>query len=65
VLRAITDDLASLLTGPDVDLLRVCEHPDCVLIFLARNPRRRWCSTRNCGNRARAARHYGRHRTNA
>jgi predicted RNA-binding Zn ribbon-like protein len=61
VLRALALDVATLLTGPDADLVRTCEHPDCVLRFLARNRNRRWCSATNCGNRARVARHYARH----
>lgn len=56
-------DAARLLAGPDAKLVRTCEHPDCVLQFLARNPRRRWCSASVCGNRARVARHYSRTRS--
>lgn len=62
LLRAVAADVAALLTGPDHNRLRTCEHPQCVLVFLARNPRRRWCSAAGCGNRARVARHYSRHR---
>lgn len=64
LLHALAVDAVTILTGPDAKLLRVCEHPDCVLQFLARNPRRRWCSASVCGNRARVARYYVRHRTN-
>lgn len=41
--------------------LRACYAPGCVLYFTADHPRREWCSVA-CGNRARAARHYRRHR---
>lgn len=41
--------------------LRACLAPGCVLYFVKHHPRREWCSTA-CGNRARAARHYQRHR---
>jgi predicted RNA-binding Zn ribbon-like protein len=41
--------------------LRACLAPGCVLYFVKDHPRREWCSTA-CGNRARAARHYARHR---
>jgi len=58
---AVALDAVRLMTGPDAALVRTCEHPDCVLQFLARNPRRRWCSASVCGNRARVARHYARH----
>lgn len=39
--------------------LHACHGPGCVLLFVTRDARRRWCSA-GCGNRARAARHYGR-----
>lgn len=41
--------------------LRACRAPRCVLYFVRDHPRREWCSAA-CGNRARAARHYRRHR---
>ncbi|WP_350276397.1 CGNR zinc finger domain-containing protein [Kribbella sp. HUAS MG21] len=41
--------------------LRACQGPGCVLFYLQDRPQRRWCSAA-CGNRARAARHYARHR---
>lgn len=41
--------------------LHECEAPRCGRIFIADNPRRRWCST-TCGNRVRVARHAARHR---
>lgn len=59
--RVVALDAITLLTGPEAGLLRTCEHPTCVLQFLARNPRRRWCSAATCGNRARVARHHFRH----
>ena len=50
-----------LLTGEAAGSLRACHAPGCVLYFVKDHPRREWCSTA-CGNRARAARHYRRHR---
>lgn len=50
-----------LLGRPDRERLRACHAPGCVLFFLKDHPRREWCSA-GCGNRARAARHYRRHR---
>jgi len=44
--------------------LRACMAPGCVLYFVKEHPRRAWCST-GCGNRARVARHYQRHRNTA
>lgn len=61
VLAAVAESAVGLLTGPDAGRLRTCEHPDCVLVFVAANARRRWCSAARCGNRARVARHYRRH----
>jgi predicted RNA-binding Zn ribbon-like protein len=38
--------------------------PNCVLFFIKDHPRREWCSP-GCGNRARVAHHYDRHRAKA
>jgi predicted RNA-binding Zn ribbon-like protein len=61
-LASIARSAIELLGGPDASRLRRCERHDCVLLFVASNPRRRWCSTAVCGNRVRVARHYQRHR---
>jgi predicted RNA-binding Zn ribbon-like protein len=52
---------ARLFTGEEAGLLRACGGPGCVLYYLRDHPRRGWCSA-GCGNRARVARHYDRHR---
>jgi predicted RNA-binding Zn ribbon-like protein len=52
-----------LLTEPEQPL-RACYAPGCVLYFVQNHARREWCSP-ECGNRARAARHYARHRAAA
>lgn len=52
-----------LLAGPDIGKVRRCEAPACVILFLATNPRRRWCTPDICGNRARVARFQLRHGT--
>jgi predicted RNA-binding Zn ribbon-like protein len=52
-----------LVAEPDLPL-RACYAPGCVLYFVQHHARREWCSP-ECGNRARAARHYARHRTGA
>lgn len=62
LLATVAESAVTLLAGPDAERLRTCEHPDCVLVFVAANSRRRWCSAARCGNRARVARHYHRHR---
>lgn len=58
LLHTLAADAVALLTGPQAERLRECAHPDCILQFVARNARRRWCSGSLCGNRARVARHY-------
>jgi predicted RNA-binding Zn ribbon-like protein len=54
-------ETARLLTGEPGGLLRACHGPGCVLYFVKDHPRREWCSA-GCGNRARVARHYEKHR---
>ncbi|MEV7005612.1 ABATE domain-containing protein [Streptosporangium sp. NPDC051022] len=49
------------LAGPDRERLRSCLAPPCVRYFVKEHPRQEWCSV-SCGNRARAARHYLRHK---
>lgn len=61
-LAALAVQGIELLTGPGREDLRACYGPGCVLYFAKDHPRREWCSA-GCGNRARAARHYARHRT--
>ncbi|MEV6408928.1 MULTISPECIES: CGNR zinc finger domain-containing protein [Streptomyces] len=58
----LAEAAADLLTDPAVGRLRECEADDCVMIFLPAHPRRRWCSPARCGNRARVARYYQRHK---
>lgn len=60
LLRTLALDALELLTGPAAAKLRACRHPDCRMLFVATNPRRQWCSTATCGNRARVSRHYAR-----
>lgn len=58
---AVAVEAVELVTGEDRVRLRACYAPGCVLYFVKDHPRREWCCTA-CGNRARAARHYQRHR---
>ncbi len=60
-LHLVASDVAELLATGLRQSIRTCDHPDCVLQFLARNPRRRWCTSTGCGNRARVARNYALH----
>jgi predicted RNA-binding Zn ribbon-like protein len=59
-LALVARSCLDLLAGEQRHLLRACAGPGCVLLFLATHPRRHWCSTATCGNRARVARHYRR-----
>lgn len=61
VVSALAEDAIALFGGDLRHQLRACLAPGCVLYFLKDHPRRQWCST-GCGNRARSARHYQRHR---
>ncbi|MFJ3516280.1 CGNR zinc finger domain-containing protein [Streptomyces sp. NBC_01232] len=58
----LAEAAAELLTDPRVGQVRACEAHDCVLLFLPAHPRRRWCVASVCGNRARVARYYARHK---
>jgi predicted RNA-binding Zn ribbon-like protein len=55
---------AELLTSAEAALVRECEGEQCSWLFLdtSRNHGRRWCSMIDCGNRAKAQRHYARRR---
>jgi len=51
---------AELLTAPERARVRECAGTGCGWLFLdtSRNGSRRWCDTRDCGNRERVRRHY-------
>jgi predicted RNA-binding Zn ribbon-like protein len=58
---------AELLTSSDIGRLKQCTGPTCDWLFIdeSRNRSRRWCDMRDCGNRAKARRHYARKRGSA
>ncbi|KZB84601.1 CGNR zinc finger domain-containing protein [Amycolatopsis regifaucium] len=60
-LALATEDL---LRSEALDRVRECEGPGCGWVFTdhTRNRSRRWCSSADCGNRARAKRHYAKTR---
>ncbi|MFD3746076.1 CGNR zinc finger domain-containing protein [Nocardia sp. NPDC058633] len=62
---ALAEAAAVLLADPAMGKLRRCAADDCVLLFVATHPRRQWCSPARCGNRARVARYYQRHKEQA
>jgi predicted RNA-binding Zn ribbon-like protein len=61
-LGAIARDAVRLLGEPGRADVRACQAPGCVQFFVKDHSRRTWCSAA-CGNRARVARHYQRHKT--
>ncbi|MFD9791085.1 CGNR zinc finger domain-containing protein [Streptomyces sp. NPDC059070] len=58
VLTQLAEDGAELLTGESATKLSACGAQGCTRLFIRAHAARRWCSDR-CGNRVRAARHYG------
>ena len=58
-------DAAALLTSDRRAWVRSCDDPACGWLFLdlSRTRSRRWCSMEDCGNRAKARRHYARVRS--
>jgi len=65
--RVLALHALDLLQAMPPDRLRRCDDEGCGWLFLdtTRNHNRRWCSSRDCGNRDRARRHYTRNRTTA
>ena len=60
-LALIAGEAVALLATPErLERLRRCANPDCSMLFLAENKRRKWCAGNVCGNRVRVARHYDR-----
>ncbi|ALG14860.1 CGNR zinc finger domain-containing protein [Kibdelosporangium phytohabitans] len=67
VVPALTIAADELLTSPDAALVGECSGPGCGWLFIdrTRNRSRQWCSSKDCGNRERARRHYRRSRGNS
>ncbi|MDR7121085.1 CGNR zinc finger domain-containing protein [Rheinheimera soli] len=57
LLGPVAEAVAKLLVEGNFDLVKQCEHPDCILWFYDRTKahKRRWCSMALCGNRHKAA----------
>lgn len=57
LLGPVAELAAGLIARAPFELVRQCEHPDCILWFYDRTKshRRRWCSMALCGNRAKVA----------
>jgi predicted RNA-binding Zn ribbon-like protein len=58
----LAESISRELIRGDTSRLRVCENPGCRWVFkdTSRTGRRKWCSMRSCGNRAKVARHRAR-----
>ena len=66
MLRPVVQDAADLLTSGELDRVGRCADDRCGWLFIdaSRNRSRKWCSMKDCGNRAKARRHYERSRQN-
>ena len=55
---------SDLLTGDQLNRVKECTNQACTWLFMdvSKNRSRRWCDMRDCGNRAKARRHYARSR---
>ncbi|MCX5008850.1 CGNR zinc finger domain-containing protein [Streptomyces sp. NBC_00638] len=62
LVAALARAAIDFLSSPQCEQLRACAAPRCVRYFVKSHGRQEWCKP-SCGNRARAARHYQRHRT--
>jgi predicted RNA-binding Zn ribbon-like protein len=64
MLWPVVHDAADLLTSEELYRVGQCADDRCGWLFLdtSRNRSRRWCSMEDCGNRAKARRHYERKR---
>jgi predicted RNA-binding Zn ribbon-like protein len=61
----LSESIARELIQGDTSRLRICENPQCRWVFkdTSRTGKRKWCSMRSCGNRAKVARHRARRKT--
>lgn len=64
ILAPVLWSAGDLLAGPNRDRARHCANERCLWLFVddSKTGNRRWCSMSACGNRAKARRHYVRHR---
>ncbi|MCL4302049.1 MAG: CGNR zinc finger domain-containing protein [Anaerolineae bacterium] len=64
MLWPVVRSAGELLTSADLHRVRECAGDDCGWLFIdtSRNHSRRWCDMNDCGNRAKAKRHYARSR---
>ena len=65
LLLPLAEAMGDLICRPDFEGVKICENPKCTLWFydISKNHTRRWCSMAVCGNRAKAAAHRARKRS--
>jgi len=61
----VTRSAVDVLTSAALERVRMCAGPDCGWLFYdqSKNRSRKWCDSRDCGNRDRVRRHYRRSAT--
>jgi predicted RNA-binding Zn ribbon-like protein len=64
MLWPVVQSAGELLTSAQIVQVRECAGDTCSWLFLdtSKNHSRRWCDMKDCGNRAKAKRHYARSR---
>lgn len=53
----VAADILRLIGEDQLRHLRRCSNPDCLFLFLDTSGRRKWCSMKRCGNRAKVTKH--------
>lgn len=56
ILSLVALDALRLLEAGELAYLHRCSNPECVLLYVDRSGRRKWCSMKICGNRNKVAR---------
>ena len=67
IMGAVVRSAVELLTSDDLERVGECQGVGCGWLFVdtSKNHTRRWCSMNDCGNRAKARKHYQRHKVRA
>lgn len=60
LISLVAFDALRLLVSGELAKLRFCSNPDCILLFIDKSGRRKWCSMKICGNRVKVARYKSR-----
>lgn len=54
--------LSTLIESKEIEKLSRCENPECILLFVNKTGRRKWCSMKICGNRSKVERYEQKHK---